>query len=245
MKQTRKNRPYVIVHILSALDGKISGSFFSLPETTAAGAVYGEKRSEYRCDAVLNGAVTAAEIYADGFLDAPPAADRVYPREDYIASEDYLHFVVVIDTEGKVNWRGNTVRRRGMPESHVIVAVTENVSDGYLAFLRSLGISYVFAGKETLDVTLAMRKLKTVFGIERLLCCGGGVVNWSLLQAGVVDELSLILAPAADGGTGAATVFDRSAYSFENSPVAFGLISVNKLDDDAVWLRYKPKQIIE
>ena len=58
-----------------------------------------------------------------------------------------------------------------------------------------------------------MEKLKLKFGGNRLMCCEGGVVNRTLLQAGVVDELSLILAPAADGQTETATLFDRSAYS--------------------------------
>ncbi|MBR1811394.1 MAG: RibD family protein [Clostridia bacterium] len=243
--KTHQTRPYVVCHILSALDGKISGSFFSLPETAAAGAAYGNIRSEYACDAILNGAVTASEIYADGYLASPPKNGRPVPREDFIGATSYRNYVVVIDAEGKLHWRGNIARRRGMPDSHVIEVLTENVADDYLSFLREKKISYVFAGKKELDIRTAMRKLKTLFVIDTLMCCGGGVIDWTLLQAGVVDELSLILVPAADGRRDTASVFDQSDYVRDNSPVAFSLIDVKELDGGALWLKYKPKNNME
>ena len=50
-----------------------------------------------------------------------------------------------------------------------------------------------------------MKKLYELFHIEKVLICGGGVVNWSFLQAGMVDELSLFLAPVTDGSSGTAS----------------------------------------
>lgn len=35
------NRPYVVCHMLTSLDGKIDGSFFGSPETEPALAEYG------------------------------------------------------------------------------------------------------------------------------------------------------------------------------------------------------------
>ena len=40
------NRPKVICHILSSLDGRIDGDFFMLPETMALGRKYGQIRKE-------------------------------------------------------------------------------------------------------------------------------------------------------------------------------------------------------
>ena len=61
------NRPKVICHILSSLDGRIDGDFFTLPETMALGRKYGQIRKEYNPDAILNGAITCADIFADGY----------------------------------------------------------------------------------------------------------------------------------------------------------------------------------
>ena len=48
---------------------------------------------------------------------------------------------------------------------------------------------------EKLDSKIAVEKLYRLFGIGTLLICGGGTVNWTFLQQGVVDELSLVIAP--------------------------------------------------
>lgn len=57
------NRPKVICHILSSLDGRIDGDFFMLPETMELSRKYGQIRKDYNPDAILNGATTCSEIF--------------------------------------------------------------------------------------------------------------------------------------------------------------------------------------
>ena len=90
---------------------------------------------------------------------------------------------------------------------------------------------------------IVLQKLKRLFQIDTLKIAGGGIVNWSFLEAGCIDELSLILSPLADGRTDTATLFDRSAYQKKDTTVAFSLIDVQKLEGDGLWLRYRPKNI--
>ena len=94
-------------------------------------------------------------------------------------------------------------------EAHVIEILTEQTSAPYKAYLRKQGVSYILAGKKELDCRLAMEKLHELFHIEKVLICGGGMVNWSFLQAGVIDELSLVLAPVTDGSRRSASMFTR------------------------------------
>ena len=42
-------RPFVVCHMLTSLDGKIDGTFFGVPETIPAIKTYGELRSFYGC----------------------------------------------------------------------------------------------------------------------------------------------------------------------------------------------------
>lgn len=90
-----------------------------------------------------------------------------------------------------------------------------------------------------------MEKLKTVFHINTLLLTGGGVINWSLLQAGMIDELSLVICPLADGRIDTASVFDRFGFVTDNFPVSFTLADVKRLDGSGVWLRYLPENTRE
>lgn len=46
-----------------------------------------------------------------------------------------------------------------------------------------------------------MEKLKKLFGIETLMLGGGGVLNWSFIPAGMCDEVSVVIAPVADGSS--------------------------------------------
>lgn len=57
---TGKNRPYIICHMLSSIDGRISGDFFRLSELQPARFAFGRIRSEFDCDGILYGTVTAA-----------------------------------------------------------------------------------------------------------------------------------------------------------------------------------------
>ena len=79
------------------------------------------------------------------------------------------------------------------------------------------------------------------FGIKRLMVGGGGVINWSFLQNGLVDEVSSVIAPVANGDPAAHRFFTaRQPYS-TISPVEFQLTNVEDLGDSVVWLRYTVK----
>ena len=235
-----KDRPYVICHMQTSIDGRISGKFFFTP---AADAVYecdNEIRKSYKADAVMNGAVTCGEIYSDGFLSVRPSAADI-PREDY-AAEPYLNsYIVCVDTKGTLKWSGNSVSHRGAPPAHVIEVLTEDVDDGYLSYLQNLRISYIFAGETELDLPLALRKLKSKFGIERILLTGGGQMNWTFLQSNCLDELNIVILPMVGGNTDSAGLFDGpGAEAF--APSAFCLESVERLPGDGLHLKYIPQR---
>ena len=83
---------------------------------------------------------------------------------------------------------------------------------------------------------LFVEKLKTMFGIETLMLGGGGVLNWSFIQAGMCDEVSVVVAASADGSTDTPALF--SARLADNKPVGFRLQSAEVKDGGCVWLRY-------
>lgn len=232
------DRPYIVCHVLNSIDGRISGSLFSAPETMQANEVYGQIRRQYDIPAVMNGTVTCAQIYADGYVDVLPEAADPVPREDYVSKTDLDRLVVCIDPQGTLKWHRNFIERSG-EKSHVVEILTGAVSDRYIAYLRELGISYLFAGAEDLDFPLAMHKLKAEFGVERLMVTGGGAIDWSLLQAGVLDELSLVVSPVVSGERDRATSFDQSAFSPAGGPISMELAGVKSYPGGMVWLNYK------
>ena len=232
------DRPKIICHILQSVDGNIDGDFFTLPELSPAYRAFSRIREEYACDAVISGATTAAEIYRGRFVDNLPTSSERWPRTDWKARQAD-RYAVVIDGTGSVRWESGSVERRG-EKLHVIVVLQENASDAYISHLRKAGVSYIFAGKDSLDLPLAARKLKELFGIQSMLLSGGGVVDWSFLQAGLIDEISLVIPPVIDGGVRLPSAFDDSPLAVCHTPVALHLTDVQRLEGDALWLRYVP-----
>ena len=163
------------------------------------------------------------------------AASQTYPRTPWIAKHDAAAYGIVLDAQGKIAWGRSDIG--GDP---IVVVLTEQVPDSHLEALRAEGLSYLFAGKQELDLALLLEILNRELGIERLLLEGGGKANGSFLRAGLVDELSLAIVPAVDGARGAPHVFDsETELSGPTAPVtAMTLKECQVLDGDAVWLRY-------
>ena len=99
----------------------------------------------------------------------------------------------------------------------------------------------MIAGDQTLDCTLLLDKLKEMFAIQRLMVAGGGITNWSFLSQGLLDELSLVLAPAADGDCSAASTFARPDFLPARGPAGFSLLGAETVAPDVLWLRYRVK----
>lgn len=205
----------------------------------AAGEEYARIRMEYQADAWLYGTVTAKEFTRGKKPELDPSA--TVADGDYVAESHAPLYFVSVDTEGEIGWKSGTFRTEGRPDAHVIEILTGRVSQVYRAYLQSQGVSYIIAGEDSLDMGLAVKKLYRLFGIGMLMVCGGGTINWSFLQWGLVDELSLLIAPAADGEDNVA-LFEKSRYLAENTPVEFRLENVEKLRGDTVRLVYTVKK---
>lgn len=235
------DRPFVVCHMLSSLDGKIDGEFFADPKCRPALAEYGKLRGYYGCQATLYGTTTMIDSYSDGMVWELPAASACYGKEDYVAPSDVKNYIVSIDTKGVLKWPSNYIEKKGRPKAHVIEVLTEEVSEDYLAYLRELDISYIFAGKDQLDLGLLLCKLKQKFSIERLMIAGGGMINWTFLQAGMIDELSLVIAPVADGSNTAVSIFEKSDFLPGGRPVGFTLKEIKQIEGGSLWLQYMPE----
>lgn len=237
-------RPYIFCHMMTALDGKIMGSYMETPQGGAAGDVFYsiafEKKPFYHHQGWLSGRVTTDDNFT--FYKKPHLDENAptVPEGDFLAQPDFGMFYVSVDPHGKLGWKSSTLHY-GDTTAHVIEVLTEQVSNAYKAFLRKLGISYVIAGETELDYGLALSKLKEKFHIETMMLGGGGVLNWSFLQAGMCDEISIVLAAAADGSPDTPPVFRAQKGLSENKALGFTLKEAKVMDSGSVWLRYMVK----
>ncbi len=236
-------RPYVICHILSALNGRISGPFMGTAAALPAAGAYGSLRAELESEAWLYGTTTTKEFTGfqkpDLMEGAEASGARPAAEEDFVAAHEEKFYYVSIDTRGEIGWESSKMKRGGKT-AHVIEVLTGDTPEAYRAYLRRNGISYIQAGDHELDCRAALEKLYQLFGIHRLLICGGGQADWTFLDQGMMDELSLVLAPAADGSRGP-SVFDSCEESESGRAAQFQLKEVKQLEGGVLWLRYQVK----
>lgn len=233
------NRPYVICHILSSLDGKISGSFMAKDATRSLSGEYGKIRREMNAAAWLYGTTTIKEF--TNFRKPVLEETASVPDGDFIVDAKAEQYYISVDTDGEIGWESGTFSNRGRSGAHVVEVLTMSTPTSYKAYLRKQGVSYIIAGKTQLDCKMAMEKLYQLFHIEKVLVCGGGVVNWSFLQAGMIDELSLLLAPVTDGGSGTASLFTQVSAYGKGEPVEFELKDVKQVGNGGLHLIYLAK----
>ena len=235
------NRPYIFCHMMTSLDGKIVGKYMSTPQGSAAGDVFYDiafgKQPFYHHQGWLSGRVTTDDNFT--FYKTPDLDENApqVPEGDYIAQPDFGMFYVSVDPHGKLGWESATLHYVDTT-AHVIEVLTGQASNAYKAFLRKLGISYILAGETELDYALALTKLKELFHIETLMLGGGGVLNWSFLQAGMCDEVSIVLAAAADGNPDTPPLFRARSGLSEARALGFRLKEAKAMDGGSVWLRY-------
>ena len=70
-------------------------------------------------------------------------------------------FAIGADAKGKLRFRKPDVEG-----DHLIVLVSEKVSQAYLAHLQEAGVSYLFCGEQHVDLGVALDKLRRVLGIR-------------------------------------------------------------------------------
>jgi riboflavin biosynthesis pyrimidine reductase len=224
-------KPHVICHMLSSVDGRILNSRWR-PRFDSAG-LFERLHDEIGGDAWLVGRVTGQE-FAKRETPYPERPDARLPRENWFARRDAKAWGVVLDAQGRIAWG-----RADIGGDPIVVVLTEAVSDSHLAGLREEGVSYIFAGAREIDLAAALETLSHELGVKQLLMEGGGGANGSLLRAGLIDELSLVVCPVVDGAQGAPSVFDGGAEAGRAPIGAMSLTSCQTLDDGAVWLRYR------
>lgn len=224
-------RPYVICHMLPSIDGRIVVDDW--PNPKALSKAYESTAETLNGDAWIIGRISMEPYAGKARVPKRKSTARI-PRTDFIAKRDAESYAIAIDPSGKLTWKSNAI-----DEEHVITILTERVSDDYLAFLQAKGVSYLFGGRTKIDLALVLEKLASEFRIKRLLLEGGGKINGSFLAANLIDELSILIGPVADGSIGTPALFDVEGRSTAR---ALKLLSIEKLKGDVVWLRYKVKK---
>ena len=227
-------KPYVICHMMSSVDGSLSPSRYT---TSADGtrkdwtALYDEWQQDLELDAWIVGRVTMAEMSKGEphAVDHGPAPERPIHK----AKTDRTMLGIALDPSGRLHFRSPVIE-----DAQAVVLLGADVPDSHLRELMADGVSYVVSDRTDVDVPAMLEVLSREFGVRRLALEGGAGINGSFLAAGVVDELSVLVAPAIEGRAGAQRIIEFGDEGLQGK-VALTLRSAEVLRAGVVHLRYR------
>ena len=232
-ENTAMNKPRVICHMMTTVDGRIIMEHLGERErSNRMRGYYEAKHKTYNGQAWLCGRQTMEKDFAAGVSPEIPGTGPA-ERLDYIADHRADSFAIAMDRNGKLAWE-----RGDIEGDHLVVVLAESVENGYLTYLQDRGISYIFGGKEDVALSVVLDKLYVSFGIRTLMLEGGGHINGAFLNEGLIDELSLLLLPVADGTVGAPTLFEVSEYKVKRGATDMKLLGTEQLEEGVLWIRY-------
>ena len=235
------NRPYIICHMTTSIDGKVTGDFLFRPECAKATELYYEINRELKCDGYICGRVTMEGSFTRGYYPdlseyAPVHHDHGF-KMDFMLDDMSGFYAVAFDPKGRLGWKSNKIVDPdgdiGYDNAQIIEVLTEQVDERYLGYLEEMEIPYIFAGETEIDVELALFKLKNIIGCERLLLEGGSIINGAFQRASAIDELSLVVAPVVADKHDKPLFMDSTLSDFE-------LVSAESIKGNVV-MKYKRK----
>jgi len=214
-------RPYVILNAAMTLDGKIAtqtgSSNISGPEDL-------ERVHEIRkdCDGIMVGIGT---VLADDprltvhKIDAKP--------EDNPVS-------IVVDSKGRTPIDARITNS----DAKTIIAMANEYKDDFKASdkyetFKKRGVKFFFSGDRRVDLKALMSYLHEE-GIETLMLEGGSTLNFSMIKSGLIDKISICVAPMVVGGANAKTFFDGDGFDTMDEAVRLELTDSYVLGKDLI-----------
>lgn len=225
--------PYIICHMTTSLDGKVTGKFLNTPECEKAVDLYYQLNRDYKADAYACGRVTMEGSFTGGWYPDLSQYVPAYSPMDYLVDDLNGFFAVAFDPHGVLGWKSNTIidDDPGYGGAQIIEVLTHQVDRRYLHYLQTMEIPYIFAGDTEIDIEEALFKLKTYFGINKLLLEGGSILNGAFQRAGVIDELSLVVAPIVAEAEDKPLFMDSTLGNYALEDVRY--------QNGALWLNYR------
>ncbi len=222
-------RPYIICHMMISADGRIDCDMTAQLKGVDE---YYSTLDALETPTVLSGRVTAMlELALEG--EFKPTNYEPYGKQDFSKKKDASTsgYEIIVDTNGVLLWKNDEEY-----DAHHLIITSEKVSKEYISYLDSKNISWIVCGKEKIDLVKAVEILAEKFGVNRMSIVGGGHINGGFLDAGLIDEVSLLIGAGIDGREGMAAVFDGLPKN--RKPIPLKLKSVQSYDSGAVWIRY-------
>jgi 2,5-diamino-6-(ribosylamino)-4(3H)-pyrimidinone 5'-phosphate reductase len=223
------NRPFVFINVAMTADGKID-------TFERKGSAISSKQDKERVD-MLRAEADAVLVGGKTLLEELPklTVKSEALREGRIQQGRSPNPIKVgVVTVADIPMDSDFVKAG---DARVVIFTTHRTSKEQLERLRTRGVEVFADDAPRVDLVKMMSTLKEM-GVGRLMVEGGGTMNFELLRLGLVDELTLYIAPMIFGGANAPTLADGLGVP-RDAAIEMRLQHIQQWDDGGVVLKYK------
>lgn len=219
-------KPYIVCYMMMSVDGRIDCGMTAQLQGVNE---YYQILRELDLPSTLSGRRTAElEMALPGKFRAENSAS--YSKEGFSKKLSADGYSIIVDTHGSLLWE-----KENNPEKPHLIITSEQVSKAYLEYLDGQNISWIACGDNHIDLARAAEILNQEFGVKRMGVVGGPGINTGFLNAGLLDEIDILIGPGIDGRAEMPSVFEGRDNP---KPLPLKLKNVKPYNDGTVLLAY-------
>jgi 2,5-diamino-6-(ribosylamino)-4(3H)-pyrimidinone 5'-phosphate reductase len=223
------NRPFVFINVAMTADGKID-------TFQRKGSAISSPRDKERVDQLRAGA-DAVMVGGRTLLDEDP---KLTVKSSALREERITRGLAPNPTKVGVVTQANL-----NPDSQflntgpadIVIFTTRRTSKRHISLLTARGVDVYVDDDKQVNLQKALATLKEL-GIDRLMVEGGSRLNFELVRLGLVDEVSVYVAPMIFGGESAPTMAAGAGLE-RGEAIPLKLIDVEKWEDGGILLKYQ------
>jgi 2,5-diamino-6-(ribosylamino)-4(3H)-pyrimidinone 5'-phosphate reductase len=167
-----------------------------------------------------------------GLYGIPPEneSDFIKPRRDV-----GLPYWVIVDSKGITKGLLHTCRSFEFCKD-VVVLISRKTSADFINYLKERNYDYLVCGDRRVNLQKAYNGLTEKYKISTIMVDSGPTLNRVLLDAGLIDEISLLVFPVLVGKKSDKLL---ARLNFEKHNASLRLLEHEVLDKGLVSLRYQ------
>jgi len=193
----QKKRPFVSATFAMTVDGKITTRNFGPVDFTSREDKLHLFRQRALADAVMIGHSTLKRDNVRLRLPAELVAERLK------RGQTQAPFRVIVSNQGKIDAQLKIFQ--SAKTGPILIFSTKRMPRKFRSQLRGVAKLHL-SDSEDVDLAEMLRSLRRDYKVRRVACEGGPILFRSLLELGLLDELSLTIAPYLFGGADAPTL---------------------------------------
>jgi len=140
---------------------------------------------------------------------------------------------IIVDSRGRIPESSRVITESLNSGSRTILAVTSQIAPDKEESLKAKGVSIIKADGDDGQVDLQQLMIELAKReIDSVLLEGGGALNASALETGIVDKMMVFIAPKIIGGSAALTAVEGPGRALIADSILLKTVTVEKLAED-------------